>query len=223
MATFRGGAFFDVDKTLLPGVSVEALLARRLLLRRLPGRFRLLPFLIEGARLLPQGLVVARKANKAYLRGATPTELRSWGERLFQEEVAPRLGERGRRWVERERAAGRAIVLLTGMPEILLEPLAAFFRADLAVGTPLEVDRRGRFSGRRSGPHPYGSAKLEIARALASERGWLAEDCVAYGDHASDAALLAWAGKAYAVDPDAGLRRAAQAHGWTILEGAAED
>jgi HAD superfamily hydrolase (TIGR01490 family) len=212
-----GAAFFDVDRTLLPGVSAEMLLVRGLLKGTIPGRFRLLPFITEWIRLLPQGMTVARKANKAYLAGSTPAEVRGWARALFDSQIGPRLDERADAWVERERGLGRAIVLLSGMPDLLLEPFAGRFRADIAIGTPMEIGTNGRLTGRRAGPHPYGASKLVIARGLADERGWDARACSAYGDHASDAHLLAWAGEAFAVDPDAGLRREAGRRGWTIL------
>jgi putative phosphoserine phosphatase/1-acylglycerol-3-phosphate O-acyltransferase len=214
-----GAAFFDVDKTLLPRVSTEALLVRALLAGKLPGRFRILPFLLESIRLLPQGLTVARKANKAYLAGARPEEVRAWGAEIFRVEVLPRLGARGRRWIGRERGRGRMIVLLTGMPDLLLEPFAAHFSADATIGTPLEVASDGRLTGRRAGVHPYGEAKLDLARSLAETHGWSAAQCSAYGDHKTDAILLAWAGEAFAVDPDPELRASARSRGWTILDG----
>lgn len=218
MTDRSAAAFFDVDKTLLPGISMEALFAIALLRGRLPGRFRWIPFLAEGIRLLPKGLTVARKANKGYLAGATPEEVQGWALRVFERDAAPRIDDEPRRWVAEERARGRAIVLLTGMPDLLLAPFAAYFEADLAVGTPLEVDARGRLTGRRAGVHPYGEVKRAIAERLCADRGWNPARCSAYGDHASDAALLAWVGEAVAVDPDARLRRIAHARGWRIVD-----
>lgn len=216
--TRRGGAFFDVDKTLLPSVSAEQLLVRGLIAGRYPGRFRFLPFIAEGVRLLPHGLTVARKANKGYLAGATPTTVREWAESLFANEILPRLGERGAGLVEGERRRGRAIILLSGMPELLLGPFLLHYRADFGIGTPLACGRDGRLTGRRAGPHPYGRAKLDLARSLAREQGWNPKDCSAYGDHRTDACLLEWVGEAFAVDPDKGLRAHAAQRGWRVIE-----
>ena len=218
-STSRGAAFFDVDRTLLPGTSTEMLLVQSLLRGHLPGRFRLIPFLIEAIRLLPKGPTVMRKANKAFLAGSTPDEVRAWGERLFTDTIAPRLeGDPGRGWVEAERSGGRAIVLLTGMPDLLLPPFVRHFAADAGIATPLDVDARGRLTGSHTGLHPYGKAKLELARRLCDERGWDPRVCSAYGDHASDAFLLEWVGEAFAVDPDEGLRTVARERGWKILD-----
>lgn len=214
-----GAAFFDVDKTLLPGTSTEMLLVKALVRGQLPGRFRLLPFLAEALRLLPRGLTVMRKANKAFLAGATPEEVRGWGERLFAESIGPRLeGDPGHEWVEAERCRGRAIVLLTGMPELLLPPFVRHFGADVGIATPLRVDARGRLTGGHEGLHPYGQAKLEIARSLCEQRGWDPRLCSAYGDHATDAFLLGWVGEAIAVDPDDGLRAIASGRGWRVID-----
>jgi HAD superfamily hydrolase (TIGR01490 family) len=215
----NGAAFFDVDKTLLPGTSTEMLLVKALLRGRLPGRFRLFPFLAEALRLLPKGPTLMRKANKAFLAGATPEEVRAWGERLFTETIGPRLeGDPGREWVEAERCRGRAIVLLTGMPELLLPPFVRHFGADIGIATPLDVDAHGRLTGGHEGVHPYGEAKLELARRLCEQHGWDPRVCSAYGDHATDAFLLEWVGEAVAVDPDDGLRAIALERGWRVLD-----
>lgn len=219
---YPAAAFFDVDRTLLPGVSAEMLFVRALLRREIPGRFRIFPFLAEWIRLLPNGFKTARKANKAYLAGAKPDEIRQWGEHLFTARIEPRLGKRGRIWIEKERTHGRAIVLLSGMPEPLLGPFIRHFAADFSIGTPLEVDASDTLTGRRAGPHPYGRTKLEIAQQLAEIHGWSLSECSAYGDHASDAFLLGSVGQAYAVDPDPQLRNEAQRRGWPILEGEVE-
>lgn len=213
-----GAAFIDVDKTLLPEVSAEMLLVRGMIKGTIPGRFRWLPFLAEWLRLLPHGPVVARKANKGYLAGSRPAEVRAWARQLFDEQIEPRLGLRGTGWIERERAKRRAVVLLSGMPELLLEPFAERFGSDLAIGTPLEVGADGRLTGRRAGLHPYGAAKLAIARAIAEEHGWESRDCSAYGDHESDRYLLEWVGEPFAVDPDERLRLEAVRKGWTIID-----
>jgi putative phosphoserine phosphatase/1-acylglycerol-3-phosphate O-acyltransferase len=214
----QGAAFFDVDKTLLPGMSMEMLVATGLLRGKLAGRFAWLPFLREYIRLLPHGPTIARKANKAYLKGTRPDDVRGWAEDLFSGEVLPRLGDRGFKWIAAERARGRAIVLLTGMPDLLMAPLVRTFAPDLAVATLLEVGSDGRLTGRRAGVHPYGRAKLAIARDLAERNGWDLALSSAYGDHASDAYILAGVGEAFAVDPDSRLRRVAEIRGWRIID-----
>jgi len=212
-------AFFDVDRTLIPGTSMEMLLTFALLRHEVPGMFAWLPFLVEWFRLLPYGPTIARKANKAYMAGARPEDLRGWADDLFERKVRPRLGDRGHAWIAREKARGRAIVLLSGMPDLLMGPLVRTFAPDLAVATVLEVGANGRLTGRRAGMHPYGRHKLTIARDLCARHGWDLADSSAYGDHASDAYLLAAVGEPYAVDPDRRLRRLALLRGWPILQG----
>ncbi len=198
---------------------MEMLVALALVRRQLPGRFAWSPFIGEWLRLIPHGPTVARKANKAYLKGARPDDVRVWADDLFARKVRPRLGDRGTAWIAEERARGRAIVLLTGMPDLLMTPLVRTFVPDLAVATPLEVGADGRLTGRRAGVHPYGRAKLAIARDLAQRNGWDLALSSAYGDHASDAYILAGVGEAIAVDPDRRLRRIAHIRGWRIIDG----
>lgn len=219
----KGAAFFDVDKTLLPDTSMEMLLATALLRGELDGRFAVFPFIAEWFRLLRRGPTAARKANKAYLRGARPEDVRSWAEEIFAREVSPVLGDRGHRWISRERDRGRVIVLMTGMPDLLLGPLIRTFSPDAAVATVLMVGENGRLTGRRASFHVYGIAKRFLARQLAKDHGLDLALSSAYGDHSSDVYLLESVGKPYAVDPDRRLRRIAVARGWRILQGSGDD
>jgi HAD superfamily hydrolase (TIGR01490 family) len=218
LTRFKSAAFFDVDRTLIPGTSMEWILARSLIGKEIPGRFAWVPFLIEGLRLLPYGLSVARKANKGYLAGARPDDVRAWAEAVFERHIRSRLGPEGHEWIGAERARDRAIILITGMPDLMIGPILRTYQPDLAIATVLESKNDGRLSGRRASVHPYGRVKLKIAQDLALRHGWDLTRCSAYGDHATDAHILAGVGEPNAVDPDKRLRRLALLRGWPIRD-----
>ena len=84
------------------------------------------------------------------------------------------------------------------------------------VGAPCEIDD-GRYSGRLSGPTPYGELKADLAAE--SMRRWDidAADCWAYADHITDLALLRSVGHPVAVNPKPELAEPPAGRGWPIL------
>lgn len=111
-------------------------------------------------------------------------------------------------------AAGRRVILASG----LFEPMLAHFAAQMgleAIGTPLRfVD--GRFTGEMdTADFNTGEHKAAQARYFIPAGGQL---YAAYGDTAADIPLLSLAQHPTAIAPDKGLRQAAVANGWRILE-----
>jgi phosphoserine phosphatase len=105
------------------------------------------------------------------------------------------------------------VLLATGAYQPVGDAFAARIGAEAALGTPLEV-RDGIATGRLASPTQSGVQKAAAVRARAAGRAVL----VAFGDTAADIPLLELAGRAVAVAPDRGLRRAAVERGWEILD-----
>jgi phosphoserine phosphatase len=119
---------------------------------------------------------------------------------------------------------GADLVLASGTYQPVLDAFAARLAAEvgadtvIALGTPLEM-RDGRTTGRLASPVGTGERKARRVAGLAAGVPLAA----AYGDSLADLPLLELARAAVAVDPDRGLRRAAVARGWRILEPAGDD
>ncbi len=110
--------------------------------------------------------------------------------------------------LERYRANGRRVIIVSGMFEPILQQFAGMLQVE-SMGTAVEfVD--GRFTGEIVGQLNVGQAKVDrlqqVGRLMA-----------AYGDTVRDIPMLALAETAVAVHPDAKLRRAAELHGWRIM------
>ena len=218
MGTRRIAAIFDVDGTLIAGTSLERLFFKFLwrygeLDRR---DFARIFACVLGAAFgaLATGRAVPR-ANKAYLFGKDACHLRRLAQDCFEQEVARRLlpGAVERlRWHQR---AGHCIVLLSGTLDLLLEPLAEHLGVYARVGTEVEVAGRC-FTGRITGPHPFGAAKAECLMAMNRAGVFDLAHSFAYADHYADRYLLAAVGHPVAANPDRRLRRVAERRGWMI-------
>ena len=213
-------AFFDVDKTLLPGSSLY-LFARGLYrrgfytLRDVVGfAFGQLTFRLTGAE-GRRGMEAARESALAFVEGKRRSDLIQLGHDIVVEVIGPRIYPGMRRVIEAHRAGGDRTYLVTAAPRELAQGIAAYLGMDDALGSEAElVD--GVYTGRMLGPVLHGAAKLEAARQLAAEQGFDLRDCSAYSDSVNDRPLLEGVGHPVAVNPDHTLRRLAAERGWPV-------
>lgn len=213
----RAAAFFDLDGTLLARGSAERWFMSRALRGRALTPPRVAAGLLQAVGLWLTGRVRTPGECKAYLAGRDCEPLVSLGVECVHEDVVPRLRPGLLRELEVHRAAGRAIVLLSGAPDFLLDELARFLHADAHVASRLERDA-GRFTGRVLPPYPYADGKRRALLDLSQRLDLDLAASHAYANHASDVAHLELVGHPCAVAPDAGLRRAARWRGWRTWE-----
>jgi phosphoserine phosphatase len=122
------------------------------------------------------------------------------------------------RRLERLRALGISLHLLTGAPDFIADAVGARWGMDSTTGTALEVVD-GRFTGRLNGPHCFAEAKRRAVLALARQRGIDLSASWGFADHRTDIAFLECFGRAVAVRPDTRLGHEAAQRGWEVLDG----
>jgi HAD superfamily hydrolase (TIGR01490 family) len=219
----KRAAFFDVDKTLIPGSSLF-LLARGLYERDL---FRVrdlikfawgqLVFVIGGTE-RESGIQQSRDSTLAFVKGRSQEELKGWGREIIEERLLPRVYEDVVAVIESHQKAGDETYLVTAAPVEMATSLADALGMTGALGTVSEVDDSGRYTGKLIGEILHGPAKAKAAAALAAERDIDLEQSAAYSDSRNDLPLLESVGHPHAVNPDSELRRLARSRGWPVLE-----
>jgi HAD superfamily hydrolase (TIGR01490 family) len=215
-------AFFDVDKTLLPGSSLY-LFARGLYrrgfydLRDILGfAFGQLTFRLTGAE-GRRGMEAAREQALAFIEGRRQSDLAQLGHDIVVEVIGPRIYPGMRRVIEAHHAGGDRTYLVTAAPRELAEGIAAYLGMDGALGTEAElVD--GVYTGRLLGPVLHGPAKLDAVLELAGSEGFDPRECSAYSDSVNDRPLLEGVGHPVAVNPDGMLRELAAERGWPVQD-----
>jgi HAD superfamily hydrolase (TIGR01490 family) len=222
MAVTRA-AFFDLDKTLVPGSSLF-LLARGLyerdyyrawdIARLAWGQFM---FQVIGSE-SRAGMEKSRNAALEFVKGRYADELRSLGREIAEERVLPRVYGDIARVIDQHREAGDQTWLLTAAPQELAEMVARGLDMTGARGTVAAVDEQGRYTGELVGEIAHGPAKAKIAEEIAGSHGIEMRDSAAYSDSINDLPLLESVGHPHAVNPDHSLRRIARARGWPIHE-----
>jgi len=127
---------------------------------------------------------------------------------------------------------GHVIVLVSGTLEPLAKAAARELDARLAArgveakvrvcATKLE-EICGRWTGRILGEAMFAETKARAVHALAQEMKLDLAQCHAYGDSASDEAMLASVGNPAAVNPSAKLARVAVGRGWPMVRWSEEE
>jgi HAD superfamily hydrolase (TIGR01490 family) len=216
-------AFFDLDKTLVPGSSLF-LLARGLYDRdfyraRDIARLAWGQFMFQAVgRESRAGMEKSRNAALDFVKGRHAEELRALGREIAEERVLPRVYPDIARIIEQHKEAGDETWLLTAAPQELADVVAAGLGMTGARGTISEVDGEGRYTGALVGEIAHGPAKAKIAEEIAGRRAIDMLASAAYSDSINDLPLLESVGHPHAVNPDHQLRRIARSRGWPVHE-----
>jgi len=215
-----GAAFFDVDETLVTCKSMLSFLVH---------------YYRESGR--PDGAAADATGSLREItdRGGTREQSNRAYYRLFTGQRTAEVAEAGQRWfADRMHAgglfhppvldalrvhqqAGLLVVLVSGSFSACLDPIAARVGADLALGTlPAVAD--GRYTGEVLRTR-IGAGKAETAAEVLRERSLHPAESYAYGDHASDLALLGQVGHPVVVGDDPVLLDRARTGRWARLPG----
>jgi HAD superfamily hydrolase (TIGR01490 family) len=209
-------ALFDIDGTLVRGSS-ERLFWLYLATRGRQGPRQIFAYLLFLLRYLPTGGVHTIKKNKAYLTGLRASDVAMLATDFVQTRLVKRLNERAVQRVQQHLQRKDVVVLLSGT----LEPIARALASHLGVRrvcATLCSERHGRYLPQPPETHPFGAAKLSLAKQLASQLDLDLAHASAYGDSGHDIFLLEGVGHPVAVSPDQRLFATAVARDWEVID-----
>ena len=216
----EGGAFFDLDRTLMEGSSAfqfgrasyrAGLLGRRQLAADAWANLR---FRLHGST--DEGTEALRDRISASLKGTRVRELERLGADVLAG-ILPRLYPQMLTVAHEHQDAGRRCYIVTAAPQELAEVLARVLVFDGAVGSRYSEVRDGVYTGHATGSFVYGEGKARAIRELAMREGIDLAASYAYSDSASDLPMLRAVGRPVAVNPDHELARVARVEGWQVL------
>jgi HAD superfamily hydrolase (TIGR01490 family) len=214
--SLRSAAIFDLDGTLIPNASAE----RTFFFHLIRHRGLSLADLLQMARplLLAKGnLHQMTYENKHYLRGKSAEKIELIARAYFEPQVKSLLFPRMKEIIERHRAAGDQLLLLTGTLDFIATCFVRALGMDGFRATNLEV-ADGRFTGMIHGIAPYGMGKLEVLREMRRKFHFDLNQTTLYANLFADRYVLNAVEEPVAVNPDKNLRRYALRHGWRIIE-----
>lgn len=186
-------------------------------------------YLVQNRRVSPWKMIAntwalmswpprAETLKLVYLRGCSVDDVESCFQIVWENEIVARIYKGWREVIPRLQADGNVIVLLSGTPRPLAQPLMDLFHIQHAICAEPEIID-GRYSGRLLRPHPIGLRKVEYASEWLNAHGRDWSDTVAMGDHWGDRFLLSKA-HPVAIQPRPELAQYARQHHWPIVDDA---
>ena len=143
-----------------------------------------------------EGRVHERMLRRAFA-GVEGDKLMELGARFAEDELDRFLRAGGVERVRWHREHGHRCVLISASVDVYLRPWAQAIGFDEVLGTELEMDERGAFTGHFAGEPCWGAAKVRrLTTRFGSRESFT---LVAYGDGRGDDALLATADEAYRI------------------------
>lgn len=216
----RRAAFFDVDGTVVAGDIVRYGIEIRTMHRSRLGR---LAWIAAFLPRVPWLLALDAWRREAFqrsfyrvYRGLDADELERRAAALFRAYIEPRIYPQAVERIERHKARGEQVVLVTGSIDSIVAPLAEHLGVQSVIAPRLAVEG-GRLTGELVGSPVAGEEKAERMAAFAAENGIDLAASTAYGDSPDDLSMLERAGRAAVVNPRGRLLDQAVARNWEIL------
>jgi len=146
-------------------------------------------------------------------------ELDKLHERYMQRKILPMMTDKAKELVEKHKANGDVMLIITATNSFVTNPIAKAFGIDDLIGTtPEEVD--GEFTGRVTGTPSFQQGKVTRLHEWLAERGQSLSDFETtwfYSDSHNDLPLMKLVDKPVAVDPDPVLKAYADEQGWPVI------
>jgi HAD superfamily hydrolase (TIGR01490 family) len=213
-------SFFDVDGTL---VRTNLLHPTVFYLANQPNPLRSLGALARAAigapRMVLAEMIDRRRFNEllfAAYEGISQDRLLLLADEAFESVMKRALYPGARDVVQRCRAEGHEVVLVSGALDFLMDRLAKHLGATGHISNRLEF-KDGYATGKLLRPIVAGPEKARLVREWAKARGEDLADCFAYSDSYSDVPMLSVVGHPCVVNPDLRLTKLARTYAWPVI------
>ena len=140
--------------------------------------------------------------------------------RFMREVIQPVIREEALALLDKHRAAGEKLVIITATNEFVTRPIAHAFGVDELIAVELVRDDGGWYTGEIQGVPSLREGKVERLQQWLHQRGldWGTVETTFYSDSSNDIPLLQRVNHPVATNPDAKLKAFALEKGWPILE-----
>ncbi len=143
-------------------------------------------------------------------------QLDAWHREFMAECIEPIILPKALALLDKHRAAGDKLVIITATNRFVTAPIAARLGVDTLLATECEmVD--GRYTGRTTDVPCFKEGKVIRLNRWMQENGYTLDGATFYSDSMNDLPLLEQVAHPVAVDPDPNLLAEAQKRGWPVM------
>ncbi|MCX2979638.1 HAD-IB family hydrolase [Halieaceae bacterium IMCC14734] len=210
-------AFFDMDKTLILGHSIWALLREGVLSRRSDTVRMAVEFLAHyDRRGGGRNYSSVYKSFLGGIAGIEARELQELADKAFARSVAANIYREARELVALHQELGHKVVIVSAATQFQVAQVAQALGVDDFLCTRLEI-RDDHLTGELVGPLCYGEGKVMAARKYSRRHGARLAQSWFYSDSYDDLPLLKQVGYPIATNPSEALLSVATQRGWPVL------
>ncbi|TWE06864.1 HAD superfamily hydrolase (TIGR01490 family) [Pseudomonas sp. AG1028] len=143
-------------------------------------------------------------------------QLDAWHREFMTECIEPIILPKALALLDKHRAAGDKLVIITATNRFVTAPIAERLGVDTLLATECEmVD--GRYTGRTTDVPCFKEGKVTRLNRWMQENGFTLDGATFYSDSMNDLPLLEQVSYPVAVDPDPNLLAEAQKRGWPVM------
>lgn len=147
-------------------------------------------------------------------------ELTVLHEEFMEKYIKPHITEMARMLVESHRNTGDELLVISSTNEFIITPICHLFGIRNIIGTRLETDSQGHYTGNIIGTPSLREGKITRFNEWLEQQGKVLSDygrTYFYSDSKNDLPLLQYVSDPVAVNADDVLLAHAQKHGWPCL------
>jgi HAD superfamily hydrolase (TIGR01490 family) len=152
----------------------------------------------------------------APLAAHDPEQLYQWRDEFVETLIKPITLDAAHALVERHRAAGDTLLVITATNRFVTEPIVKLYGIDNLLATTPEF-KHGRYTGNFIDTPCFQAGKVKQLQDWLSKSALNLDGSCFYSDSHNDLPLLKLVENPVAVDPDDKLRAAAEQAGWPII------
>lgn len=143
-------------------------------------------------------------------------QLNAWHEAFMAEKITPIILPKALALIEKHRAAGDTLMIITATNRFITAPIARQLGIDILLATECERDDKG-FTGRTVDVPCFREGKVTRLQRWLLENNRTLKGSYFYSDSHNDLPLLSMVEHPVAVDPDETLKAHAEAQGWPVV------
>lgn len=154
------------------------------------------------------------------LKSFNKKQLADLHQEFMQKYIEPHISAMAKMLVKSHQDAGDELLVISSTNEFIITPICHTFGITNIIGTRLETDENGFFTGKVLGTPSLREGKITRLNEWLQENQRRREDygkIYFYSDSKNDLPLLNEVSDPVAVNPDEVLHQYAQQHGWPVL------